>query len=142
IAGARVMLFPTGRPIGPIGMPQTVTDQNGRFVFEQVTAGEYRADVLKAGFLPVSNPTHPRRMITVTTGQSLDNVDFRLQKGGAITGRVVDANGDPMPDARIVAMQRAPSAAPGARLLPAPIQGGQQTNDLGEFRVSGLAPGE
>ena len=142
IAGARIILTPAGRSNGPIDMPpQALTDQNGRFVFEQVVAGDYRVDVLKAGFLPVSNPTQPRRMITVTAGQSLDNVDFRLQKGGAITGRLLDENGEPMPDARIMAMRRAPASAPGGRLLPVPMQGGQ-TNDLGEFRVSGLAPGE
>ena len=143
IAGARIMLFPAGRPTGPFGMPpQALTDQNGRFVFEQVAAGDYRLDVQKAGFAPVSNPTQSPRTITVAAGQSLNNVDFRLQRGGAITGRVLDANGEPMPDARIIAMRRAPSSAPGGRLLPAPMQGGQQTNDLGEFRVSGLAPGE
>jgi protocatechuate 3,4-dioxygenase beta subunit len=143
IAGARIMLFPAGRPTGPIGMPpQTLTDQDGRYVFEQVAAGNYRVQVQKAGFAPVSDPTQLPPMITVAAGQSLDNVDFRLQKGGAITGRVLDANGDPLPDARIMAMRRGPSSAPGARLLPAPMQGMQQTNDLGEYRVSGLASGE
>src|ERR1700687_1684875 len=143
IAGARVMLFPAGRPTGPIGMPpQTLTDQDGRFVFEQVAAGNYRLQVQKAGFAPVSDPTRPPPMITVAAGQSLDNVDFRLQKGGAITGRLLDANGEPMPDVRIMAMRRAPASPPGGRLLPAPMQGMQQTNDLGECRVSGLAPGE
>ena len=143
IAGARVMLFPTGRPTGPFGMPpQLVTDQNGRFVFEQVAAGNYRVEVQKAGFVPLSNPPQPPPTITVAAGQSLDNVDFRLQRGGAITGRVLEANGEPMPDARIVAMRRAQSSAPGRRFGPTPMQSGQQTNDLGEFRVSGLAPGE
>jgi protocatechuate 3,4-dioxygenase beta subunit len=143
IAGARIMLFPAGRPTGPLGMPpQTLTDQDGRYVFEQVAAGGYRVQVQKAGFAPVSDPAQPPPVITVAAGQSLDNVDFRLQKGGAITGRVLDANGDPMSDARIMAMRRGPSSAPGGRLLPAPMQGMQQTNDLGEYRVSGLAPGE
>jgi hypothetical protein len=138
LAGARIMLFPAGRPTGPIGMSQVLTDQSGRFVFEQVAAGDYRVDVQKAGFVPFFSPTQPLPTITVAAGQSLDNVDFRLQKGGAITGRVLEGNGEPMPDARIVAMRRAPSSAP----VPAPVQAGQQTNDLGEFRVSGLAPGE
>src|SRR5438128_751176 len=42
IAGARIMLFPAGRPIGPIGMPpQVTTDQDGRFVFDKLAPGEY-----------------------------------------------------------------------------------------------------
>jgi hypothetical protein len=66
-------------------------------------------DVQKAGFASISDPTDPPPTITVAAGQSLDNVVFRLQKGGAITGRVVDANGEPVAEASIVAMRRLPS---------------------------------
>jgi len=143
IAGARIMLMPSGRPAGPMGMPPlAVTDVNGRFVIEGVAAGEYHVNVQKAGFAPISDPTEPPPTITVAAGQSLDNVDFRLQKGGAITGRVIDANGEPVPEVSIMAMRRFPASAAGDRLFPAPVQGGQLTNDIGEFRVSGLAPGE
>jgi hypothetical protein len=45
-------------------------------------------------------------------------------------------------EASILAMRHLPSSVAGDRLLPAPVQGGQQTNDLGEFRLYGLAPGE
>jgi hypothetical protein len=43
-----------------------------------------------------------------------------------------------------MAMRRldGPPGAPAPRLMPAPMQGPQHTNDLGEFRIAGLAPGE
>jgi hypothetical protein len=143
IAGARIMLFPDGPLAGPIGMPpQALTDQSGGFVFERVVPGDYRVEVQKAGFAPLHDPTEPPKTITVTAGQSLDNVDFRLQKGGAIAGRVVDTSGEPVAEVSIVAMRRFPESVDADRFLPAPVHGGQQTNDLGEFRLFGLAPGE
>jgi hypothetical protein len=159
IAGARIMLLPAAGPGVPLGVPlQAVTDKDGRFAFERIAPGDYYVDVRKAGYVSTSDPNNPPPTITVATGQSLDNVVFRLQKGGAITGRVVDANGEPVAEASIVAMRRLSSPVAGDRRLPAPVQGGQRindigrlpvpvqggqlTNDIGEFRVFGLAPGE
>jgi hypothetical protein len=83
----------------------------------------------------------------VTAGQSID-VGLQMQKGAAITGKVLDPSGEPLTDARVMVLRRMPMPAGGARglppmprLIPAPTQGAQ-TNDLGEFRVSGLPPGE
>jgi hypothetical protein len=90
----------------------------------------------------IADPLESPPTITVAAGQSLDAVEFRLQKGGAITGRVVDANGEPVAEASILAMRRVPSAVAGDQLLPAPVQSGQLTNDIGEFRIFGLAAGE
>src|SRR6185295_1650964 len=49
--------------------------------------------------------------------------------------------GEPLPDARVTAMRRVSSPGAAPRLLPAPGQG-QQTNDLGEFRIASLPPGD
>jgi hypothetical protein len=143
IAGARIMLMPSGQPTGPMGMPaMAVTDANGRFAIERVAAGSYLVNLQKAGFAPIFDSTGPLPTIAVAAGQSLDDVVFRLQKGGAITGRVVDANGEPVPEISIMAMRRSPSSAAADFFVPAPMQGGQITNDIGEFRIAGLAPGE
>jgi len=146
IASARVILMPAARPAGPFAPPaQTLTDQEGRFAFERVAPGEYRVDVQKAGYAPLSDPFANNRQTTrVAAGQATE-VELHVQKGAAISGRLVDASGEPVADARVMAMRRlegrggagmrqwVPAGGPGA---------GQQTNDLGEFRVSGLPPGE
>jgi protocatechuate 3,4-dioxygenase beta subunit len=142
IAGARIMLMPSGQPAGPMGMPSmAVTDANGRFVIEGVAPGNYHVNVQRAGFAPVSNLAEPPPTITVVAGQSLEDVVLRLQRGGVITGRVVDANGEPVPEVSIMAMRR-PTSSGVADVVPVPIEGGQLTNDIGEFRISSLAPGE
>ena len=144
VAGARVILLPGAPTRGPLGPPpQTTTDQDGRYEFDRVAPGAYRIEVQKTGFALLVDP--PRsRTVQVAPGQSVDGVDRQLQKGAVIAGRILDPNGEPLPDARIMVMRRVtppgPSGAP-ARLMPAPGQS-QQTNDLGEFRVAGLAPGE
>src|SRR5438874_5127678 len=146
VAGAHVMLMPAMRPNGPMGIPpqwpQTLTGSDGRYTFNKVAPGEYRIDVQKTGFAPLFDPTVPSPTLTVAAGQSLNGVDFRLQRGGVITGRVLDSTGEPLTDAHVMAMRRAPAGRPERPPIPARMQGPQQTNDVGEFRIAGLAPGE
>jgi hypothetical protein len=48
-----------------------------------------------------------------------------------------------MTDVNLMALRRvAMNGASAPRTIPAPMQGPQQTNDLGEFRIIGLPPGE
>jgi protocatechuate 3,4-dioxygenase beta subunit len=150
VAGARVMVFPMMRtampPSGPMAVPpQAMTDQDGRFVFNSVAPGEYRIDVQKTGFASLMDPSTRPRTYTVAAGQALDNISVVLQKGAVISGKVLDQKGEPVTDARVMALRRI--TPPGAstappRLIPAPMQGPQQTNDIGEYRVAGLPPGE
>jgi protocatechuate 3,4-dioxygenase beta subunit len=145
ISGARIILIPSGRPTGPIGMPpQAISDQEGRFVFDNLAPGEYRLDAQKTGFVPLLTPGTRPATIAVAAGQVVDGVTVHLRRGGVITGKVIDSLGEAVTDAQIMAMRRTdlPAGAPAGRLVPAPMLGPQQTNDLGEFRVSGLAPGE
>ena len=150
VAGARVMVLTIMRaampPSGPMPIPpQVMTDQDGRFVFNSVAPGEYRIDVQKTGFASLMDPSTRPRTYTVAAGQALDNVSIVLQKGAVISGKVLDQKGEPVTDARVMALRRI--TPPGAstappRLIPAPMQGPQQTNDIGEYRVTGLPPGE
>jgi len=146
VAGARIMLFPAVRPGGQMRMmgmpPQALTDQDGRFVFDKLAPGSYRMDVQKTGFAPLVEPGRAP-MTQVNAGQTTAIV-LRLQKGAVIAGKLLDASGEPLTDARVMVMHPMngnPPAAATVRLVPAP-GAGQQTNDLGEFRIAGLAAGE
>lgn len=124
--------------------PQAITDQDGRFVFDALAPGEYRLNAQKIGFAPLLGPGSRPGTIQVAAGQTVDGVNVQLQKGGVIAGKVLDPSGEPLADARVTAMRRInlPGMAAAPRFTPAPMQGSQQTNDLGEFRLSGLPPGE
>jgi hypothetical protein len=152
VVGARVMIFPMIRPTtmrtGPIPIampPQGTTDQDGRFVFNNLAPGEYRIDVQKTGFASLVDPMTRPTTYTLAAGQALDNINIVLQRGAVIAGKVLDAKGEPLSDVRVVAMRRMaapPRSNMPPRLVPAPMQGPQQTNDIGEFRITGLPAGE
>ena len=150
IAGAQVMLIPFRS--GPVSMPFPIrpriatTDQNGRYEFDELEAGRYRITVQKAGFAPLNGPGIPGiPEVDLKAGGRREDVDVMLQKGAVIVGRVLDQAGEPLADARVVAMRK-PSVPPRATSigpnLMLPAGPGAQTNDLGEFRLFSLPPGE
>jgi len=147
IAGAQVIVVPAGPRTGGVAFippAHVTTDQDGRFALSKLAPGEYTFMVHKTGFAPLNDPMERLRTFTIVAGQAL-NVEVSLQRGGVIAGRVLDPNGEPLSDARVMAMRRMPAPpnrGDASRLVPAPMQGLQQTNDLGEFRLAGLAPGE
>jgi protocatechuate 3,4-dioxygenase beta subunit len=145
VVGARILLFPQGgRPfVGP--PPQSTTDADGAFTFAALAPGDYRLDVQKNGYVPWGIPQPGMRsavppLFHVEAGRPTI-ADLHLQKGGVVAGRILDANGEPLADARVVALHRVTLGNMPSRLVQAPGQG-QQTNDIGEFRVAGLAPGQ
>lgn len=127
ISGARVLFAFRGRT-----RLQTVTDENGRYTFAELEPGPYRLTVQKAGYAPLVDPAK-LPTFWVVAGQSLEVITVSLQKTGAIAGRILDPSGDPLVDVNVRAM-KAGTANLGAAA--------SRTNDLGEFRVFGLMPGE
>ena len=148
VAGARIVLFPNGPigqrgsapRIGPMRPPETLTGQDGRFAFPRIFAGPYRVDAQKTGLVSLGQ-SDQRTTIDVVAGRTSE-LTLQMQKGAVITGRIVDPSGEPMPDVRVVALRHAPATAGGAvRLFPVMSSSGP-TNDIGEYRLSGLGAGE
>ena len=75
--------------------------------------------------------------VTVTAGQDLRDVVVKLMPAGIITGRVLDEEGDPVEAVSIQLLR--PQYMNGKRQM-TPQRGGV-TNDLGEYRLSGIDPG-
>ena len=84
-------------------------------------------------------PEGPAKRITLADGQRLDNINISLKRAGVVTGRVVDEFGDPVTDVFVTAMRY--QYIQGSRRLATNGRGGG-TNDIGEFRVYGLSPGQ
>jgi len=132
LAGAGV----TGRSV--------LTDGEGRYVFTALPAGRYTLRVFRGGYINLAygqrSPTEPARPVDVDEGQALAGVDIVLPRGGAITGRVVDEFGEPILQAQVQALRYTYQPS-GERVLQ-PGAGAAVTDDLGQFRVYGLNPGE
>lgn len=137
IAGARVTLLPNTRP-SPMLLqtpPMATTDENGRFSFEGVAAGQLRVTAQKQGF--AFEPSDAQ-VIEARAGAAI-TVELFLRRGGAVTGRILDERGEPLSDIRVSAMRQLPARGDRRVVMRGP---GSVTNDLGEFRLAGLSAGE
>jgi hypothetical protein len=120
------------------------TDANGRYEFKELRAGRYNVTVSKpGGYMNVQygqkRPFDPGRPLEIFDGQTVEQIDFSLPRGGVIAGRILDEFGEPVTDVQVTAARSQSSG--GQRSL---IPGGRPgtTNDVGEFRVFALAPGD
>jgi protocatechuate 3,4-dioxygenase beta subunit len=134
-----------------MGRPRSATtDAQGMFEFTGLPAGSYRiqasAGQYSAAYLPMtygakrpSTPFNfdPGTPIQLADGERFDKAVVALPKGAVITGRVADDNGDPMARVQVYTMFLAPGST-----RPQRIGSGGQTDDLGQFRLYGLSPGD
>ena len=138
VADARVTIILVA-PSGLIRTPrQTTTGLDGVFQFDDVEPGGYRIGVQKRGFAPeTQSPGQAAdQLVQVGPGQSVGGIDRRLSKGAVISGRIFDANGEPIPDVQMIAMRRiVSSSGKSARLAPA---NGAGSRDQRPGRVSPL----
>ena len=149
----RVLAAETGNPIrraqvrimGPDIMPKTaLTDAEGRYEFKDLPAGRFTLSGTKSGFVSVqygqSRPFESGRPIELMDKQELGNADILMPRGSVIAGRIVDEFGEPVPDVSVAALRQSWQNGR-RRLTPAPGRIAQ-TNDLGQFRLYGLPPGD
>jgi hypothetical protein len=127
----------------PLEHRGTATDAGGRYEFKNLPAGRYLIGASKgAAYLRMSwgqrSPNGFGKPLGVLAGDSVEHVDFTLTRGGVITGRIVDEAGEPLQDLQVTAMRE--QIIRGTRQLQPANQA--TTNDIGEFRIFGLAPGQ
>jgi hypothetical protein len=120
------------------------TDAEGVFTLTKIPAGSLTLSVEKATYIPTIHPERRRSMrpsnLMIGDGQTIDNITISMSRGGAITGRVFDAHGDP---AENVMLQAVPtSSSTRTMFFNRGPRSGQGSNDIGEFRISRLEPGQ
>jgi hypothetical protein len=124
------------------GGGMATTDAQGQFEIKELPAGRYNISALKAGFVTTSygqrRPEQPGTPLELRDGQLADKIIVSLPRGGVISGKVLDEFGDPIAGAQVNAL-RFRFMNNGRRLAPS---GNGQTDDLGNYRIYGLAPGE
>ena len=124
--------------------PKTsTTDAEGRYEFRDLPASRFTITATKAGFVTINygqtRPFEAGKPIELGEGQAIDKADFTIPRGSAISGRIVDEFGEPVADAQVNAMRS--SWVNGRRRLQSTGRTAQ-TNDLGQYRIFGLPPGE
>jgi protocatechuate 3,4-dioxygenase beta subunit len=135
---------PTAAPDQPSAKTKTVsatTDEGGKFRFDQVEPGDYFLSAKRAGYVDGQYKPEGKYAVDgklrLRAGDSLTDVEFRLVPLGAIGGRVLEEDGDPVSGAIVVAQSYYYG---GGRRRLQPADSGQ-TTDRGEFRLGKLKPG-
>ena len=114
------------------------TDADGHFRIENVLPGRYRLFMEKTGFVEVNGRGFKAdvNVFTVEAGRAMEDLLFRMLPTAIISGRVTDEDGDPMSGVRIIAQKKKPGKSTRETVA------SESTNDLGEYRLSGLFPGQ
>lgn len=132
--------------VSPIGTGNqshsTLTQTNGYFIIRNIPPGRYVINASGNGYRQQASGKGRANtqvgILDLSPGKNVRGIAFRLVPPGVISGTVYDEDGDPVPLAQVKALRVAGFGAH-RQLNDA---GSAQTNDLGEYRIWGLEPGQ
>lgn len=123
-----------------------ITGDDGQFLFTSLPAGRFSLTATKAGWvrtyygsnLPGRGPATP---LALGEAQTMTGLAVRMARGAVVSGRILDEFGQPQPGMRISVLEYRTVA--GRRTLSQVFNDTPfaQTDDRGEYRIFGLAPG-
>jgi protocatechuate 3,4-dioxygenase beta subunit len=122
---------------------QTITDAEGKYRLNGLTPTGHTIGVYAPTYVIPNAPTFAQgRMVLLSSDETVEGVDFKLTRGGVITGRITDADGKPLIDERVSLTPVDDKGAPlrGMQARP-PNPFMWSTDDRGIYRVYGLAAG-
>jgi hypothetical protein len=120
----------------------TSTGMDGRYEVADLPAGRYTIRVTRSGYLPLwygqRRPLEQGKPLQLADRQAIDSIDFALPRASVIRGQITDEMNEPVADVPVFAM-RTVYWQGHRRTVPA--GGLTRTDDAGEYRLVGLAPG-
>jgi hypothetical protein len=148
IRRASILLMRSEPVPGETGPPtsySTQSNSSGQFAMKDVEPGKYRLTVNRNGYVSFTygarGPMQPGTTLSLIRQQHMADLALRLTPQAVITGRILDDEGEPVANAQ-VALESYRYINGRKQLTPSFLGGGNTTNDLGEYRLFGLAPGK
>jgi protocatechuate 3,4-dioxygenase beta subunit len=132
----------TLEPVTPRANPYATTaDAAGHFLIDEVDAGRFTLMASHSGYTQPISPhggPKPSLAFTLEKGQKMKEIELKLAPEGVISGRILDADGDPLEGVNIECMSI--KYERGKPHLVASHR--TNVNELGEFRLPRLAAGK
>jgi protocatechuate 3,4-dioxygenase beta subunit len=131
---------------GPMSGRNASTDEFGRFTLRGISPGRVMVRAFKRGYVS-SEPGErggalPVQPVIVEPDRDRDNLSIVLPRSGVIGGTVIDEQGEPIEDTgvQLIRVRRQPTGALVATREPGFMA--QRSDDRGQFRLSGIVPGD
>jgi hypothetical protein len=117
------------------------TDQEGHFQVKGVPAGSYFVQAFAPGLIGASDSMFGRqgKPINLSEGEAAEGVEISLRPGGVITGRVTDADGQPLIQESLRLVSVNDQVRKQTIYLPYNFM--FSTDDRGVYRLFGVPPG-
>ena len=119
-----------------------VTDDEGRFTIANLPPGRVTLTVTRAAYITsvygAKRPGRPGTPIALAGGEKLTGLVVKVWRGAAIAGILRDDSGAPVEGVAVSVIPARTNGTPATLSL---SNSPATTNDLGEFRIFGLAPG-
>jgi protocatechuate 3,4-dioxygenase beta subunit len=139
VAGILVSLMSANPSMRFRSVTRAKTDGEGRYRLSNVQPGRYQIMPFAPAYVVQGmSEWPPGKPLTLNAGEEVADIDFRIERGGVITGRITDADGNPVI---------------GESVSVAPVDDKQlqrrsfvdprdiSTDDRGVYRIYGLQPG-
>ena len=129
------------KPVGRGRAMSAETEDNGKFALENVDPGDYTIEARRDGYLSANwgrrGGIRMPRVFSVGAGQEIRDITFRLPAWGVLEGRIRFDDGEPAMGVPVVLYRKQYTRG---KLAFVP-SGSARSNDRGEYRIAGLAPG-
>lgn len=142
IPGAQILVLQNSFDTHKGRVAKVETDIDGQYKVTLPKEGNYIIILLTPGFTFTSEPSSLKGGITVTLakGDEITGIDFSLQGGGVITGRILSFDNKPIGNTSIK-LQRIESDGKKTPIYPInPFL--VRTDDRGIYRIYGIPPGK
>jgi Carboxypeptidase regulatory-like domain/BlaR1 peptidase M56 len=125
-------------------LPVATTGADGRYELTKLPPGRFTLTASKGGFVTLAygqlHPDEQGRPIDLADRQTVDRVDLALPSGAAISGVVLDAEGQPLAGIAVHALRQQFHDGRSVPRIDEPVTV-DLTDDRGQFRLFGLPPG-
>lgn len=119
---------------------KATTDEEGNYRLAGLAAGRFKiiavAKALAVG--PDGKSKQLEQSMNVAEGESITKIDFALVRGGVVTGRITDAEGNPVIGERVSVVAEGGAEEGEMAFVEGPRN---KTDDRGIYRVYGLSAG-